>query len=183
MYTEHDYVLKSASAEDILFDCGLAGLKFSPAQEALLGAGLEKARREGKTVPFPGLNLSAGWNQRRQEYYIVIKNMYEPRNLLDILYDRLIWDKAENPEDEEQDVRMYIGKYLGVIEEKEKIPLAETKEKLAAIALDMRKTLAVYEDGEYSEADIEKLSDSLDRTYFNPITELLEGVIIAIAGN
>jgi hypothetical protein len=182
-YTEHDYVLKSANTEDILSECGLAGFKFSRAQEAQLGAGFEKARREDTAVSLPALNLTAGWDETRQEYYIIVKNMYEPRNLLDILYERLVWEKAENPEDEDKEIRAHIGNYLGVIEKREKVSLAETKEKLASIALDMRKTLAVYADGEYSDEDIERLSDSLDRTYFDPITELLEGVIIAIAGN
>ncbi|MDR1627097.1 MAG: hypothetical protein LBT33_11220 [Spirochaetia bacterium] len=181
-YTEHDYVLQSDTTRGILADCGTAGLGFSPAQEVRLVRSLEKARREGAAVPLPELNLSAGWDEGRQEYFVVIKNLYEPRNLLGILYGRLLRERAENPEDEAKDIRACIEKYLGVIEKKENVSLAETKEKLAALTLDMRSTLAVYEDGEYSDTDIEKLSASLDRTYFEPITELLEGIIVAIAG-
>jgi hypothetical protein len=182
-YTEHDYVLKAATKKDILLDCDIAGLNFSRAQKIQLEAAMEKARREGAAAALPALNLSAGWDETRQEYFIIIKDMYDPRNLLDVLYGRLLWERAENPEDEDKEIRAHIEKYLGIIEKKEGVSLSETKEKLAVIALDMRKTLSVYEDGEYSDMDIEKLSDSLDRTYFDPIMELLEGVVIAIAGN
>jgi hypothetical protein len=182
-YTEHDYVLKSADAAEILSGFGFAGLELSRAQEAELCEGLEKARREDKAILISALNLTAGWDEAQQEYYAVVKNRYDPGNVLDMLYDRLIRDRAENPEDEPGLIRAHIDNYLGVIEKKEKVSLAETREKLVAIALDMRKTFAVYEDGEYSDKDIERLSDSFDRAYFNPISELLEGIIIAIAGN
>jgi hypothetical protein len=182
-YTEHDYVLKSADTGEILSGFGFAGLELSRAQEAELCEGLEKARREDKAIALPALNLTAGWDEARQEYYAVVKNRYDPRNLLDMLYDRLLWDRPENPEDEARLIRAHIDNYLGVIEKKEKVSLAEAREKLTAIALDMRTTIAVYEDGKFSDEDIEGLSDSFDRAYFNPITELLEGIIIAIAGN
>jgi hypothetical protein len=182
-YTEHDFVLKSGDIADILLDCGLAGLDISHGKENILRGGLEKARREDALVPLAALNLISGWDEGRQEYCVIVKNMYEPRNLLDVLYERLVWERAENPEDEEREIRAYIKRYLGVIEEKERISLSETGEKLAALALDMRRTLSVYGDEEYPDADIERLSDSLDRSYFDPMTELLEGVIVAIAGN
>jgi hypothetical protein len=181
-YTENDYVLKSADIEEIISGCGLVGLSFSREKEDELRRGLEQARDESGDLPLPALNLSAGWDDSRGEYYIVIKNMYDPQNLLDILYERLVWEKAENPEDEAAALRENIEKYLGVIETKEKISLSEVQEKLTGLALDMRRTVAVYEDGEYSEEDIERLSDSLDRAYFDPMTELLEGVIVMLAG-
>lgn len=182
-YTEHDFVLKSADIADILSGCASAGLDVSREKAALLCGGLEKARREDTLVPLAALNLIAGWDEGRQEYCVIVKDMYEPRNLLAVLYERLVWERAENPEDEEKEIRGCIERYLGVIEKKEKIPLSETREKLAVLAIDMRRTLAVYGDEEYPEQDIERLSDSLDKSYFDPMTELLEGVIVAIAGN
>ncbi|MDR3200171.1 MAG: hypothetical protein LBT68_01820, partial [Spirochaetales bacterium] len=166
LYTEHDYVLKSADIEDVLSGCGLVGLNFPREKEDELRRGLEEARDRGGALPLPALNLSAGWDDSRGEYYVVIKNMYDPQNLLDILYERLVWEKTENPEEEAAALRENIEKYLGVIETKEKISLSDEQEKLTELALDMRRTIALYEDGEYSEEDIERLSDSLDRAYF-----------------
>ncbi|MDR1933623.1 MAG: hypothetical protein LBQ57_12475 [Spirochaetales bacterium] len=176
-YTEQDYVLRSGDIEDIL-----SGLDVSREKKSELREGLQKARAGGGAAGLPALNLSAGWDDTREEYYIVIRNMYDPRNLLDVLYERLLWEKTEDPADPAGALRTNIEKYLGVIEKKEKISLAKTKEKLAEIAIDMRRTLAVYEDGAYSEEEMERLSGSLDRAYFDPITELLESVIITLAG-
>jgi hypothetical protein len=183
VYTEHDYVLKASEAGELLAECRFAGLSFSEEKEELFRRALEKARGEARAISLPFLNLFAGWDEGRGEYYAVIQNMYDPQNLLDILYERLLEEKAENPGGEAQAICSRIDAYLGVIEQKEKISLAETRDKLKDLALDMRRTLAIYEDGEYSEEDMERLSGSLDKAYFDPIRELLEGVIITIAGN
>jgi hypothetical protein len=183
MYTEHDYVLKACEAGELLEECRLAGLSFSAEKEELLCGALEKARREDIDVPLPFLNLFAGWDEERGEYYAAIQNMYDPQNLLEILYERLLGERAENPAGGEQAIVPHVEAYLGVIEQKEKISLAQTKDKLKELVLDMRRTLALYEDGEYSEEDLERLSESLDKAYFDPIRELLVGVIVTIAGN
>jgi hypothetical protein len=183
MYTEHDYVLKASEAGELVEDCRLMGLCLSEEKEELFCEALEKARREDLAVRLPFLNLVAGWDEGRGEYYAAIQNMYDPQNLLNILYERLLEEKAESPTQEAQAIRARIEAYLGVIEQKEKISLAETKDKLKGLALDMRRTLAVYEDEEYCEEDIERLSASIEKAYFDPIRELLEGVIVTIAGN
>ncbi|MDR2588313.1 MAG: hypothetical protein LBC67_02695 [Spirochaetales bacterium] len=104
---------------------------------------------------------------------------YDPRALVNLLYERLVSrEDAEEP-------RALVEKYIGVIEEKEKIPLAEIKEKTIRLGEALRGALALYEeDGDaYSETDIEKLSTALDAAYFDPLSELLEGVLVVIAGN
>ena len=181
MYCERDYVVKAFDAEGLLAECDCVGVVFSPEKETALRAALEEARRQKRPRSLPFLNLLAGWDEKRENYYLAVKDMYDPRNLLEVLYDRLVVEKAGDPESEE--AGSLVDAYLGVIEEKEHISLAETREKLTRLVADMGRTLELYEDGEYSEEELERLYDTLTKAYFDPVRELLEGVIVAIAGN
>jgi len=181
--TERDYVIKASDAGGILAECDCVGLVFSAKEEKALRAALEDVRRQAVALSLPFRNLLAGWDEKREQYYLVVKNMYDPRNLLEVLYDRLVMERTEDPQRENEETSKIINAYLGVIEEKEHISLAETREKLTRLAADMRKTLDVYENDEYSAEELERLYETLTKAYFDPVLELLEGVIVAIAGN
>ena len=176
MYCEHDYVLKAPGVEEILGECGYMGMRFSPENEKTLREDLEDARRQEAPRGLPFLNLLAGWDPRREEYCLVVKNMYDPRNLLETLYERLIMEKDEDP-------GPLVDAYLGVIEERENVSLAEARENLKTLAAQMRKVLDLYGDGEYSEQELIRLDETLAKAYFEPLRELLEGLIVEIAGN
>jgi vacuolar-type H+-ATPase subunit C/Vma6 len=47
----------------------------------------------------------------------------------------------------------------------------------------MKDTMALFQEDEFSDKDLEKLSEALDKAYFEPISELLEGILVTIAGN
>lgn len=111
----------------------------------------------------------------------VVKNMYDPRNILETLYERLAAPKEGDAWGEE--ACALVDEYLGLIEEKERVSLAETREKLKKLVINMNKTLDVYEGDEFSGEDLDRLYDALTKAYFDPVQELLEGVIVAIAGN
>jgi hypothetical protein len=178
IYTEHDYVLKQANIEDLIEDCSLAGMDIKKDEQRLeLRKSFEKAQRTDTTVPVRALNLIAGWDDIHEEYYAVIRNFYDPQNLIAVLFERIVSG------DDEDDAEEIIEKYFAVIEEKEKISLAGVREKLIKITADLKKTLALYENDEYTEEDLNRLSASLDKAYFDPIAELLEGVLVTIAGN
>ena len=175
-YCEHDYALWASGAGELLEECDCVGLKFSREKEEALRAALEDARRQAEPRSLPFLNLTASYDEKQEKYYLVIKNMYYPRNLLETLYDRLIMEKTE-------DAGSLVDAYLGVIEEKEHMSLAQAREKLKTLAADMRQILDLYGDSDYSENELKRLADTLSKAYFDPIQELLEGVIVAIAGN
>ena len=189
--------MKASSFEELLAECDCVGLEFSPENEEALRAALEDARRllRDSSLPFwdpegpdgqparRAATLLAGWDAADERYYLAVKGMYDPRNLLQILYERLVGERGGAAERETEDAASLIDAYLGVIEEKERISLAAAREKLTELAVDMWRTLDVYEDDEYSEEELERLCDTLTKAYFDPLRELLEGVIVAIAGN
>lgn len=178
VYTEHDLVLKQESLYQIMEECSLLGINLQKEESRKeLRRSLEQARSEGADVLAKSLNLVAGWDETHEEYFIVVRDVYDPRNLVAVLFERIV------AEDETVDVGTIIGRYLGVIEEKEKISLGEAKEKLVKLAADLKTALEIYEDDEYTEEELDRLSDSLDDGYFNPIAEVLEGILVTIAGN
>jgi len=100
-----------------------------------------------------------------------------------VLFERLTTIEEEDPEMDRENALSLIETYLGIIEKREKISLEEIKKKLAELTRSMKDTLAAFQEDEFSDKDFEKLSEALDRAYFEPISELLEGVLVAIAGN
>jgi vacuolar-type H+-ATPase subunit C/Vma6 len=184
IYTENDVVLKQPKIEDLLEECSLLGLnlkKAGPREE--LEKGFEKARREETTVLIKSLNLVAGWDDTHDEYFVVLRDVYDPRNLMAVLFERIVAVEEEDPEEDLRNIRKVISDYLGVIEQKEKVSLQDARERLFSLSAEMKKALALFEEDEYSEEDFEKLSDALDKAYFEPLSEILEGVLVTIAGN
>jgi vacuolar-type H+-ATPase subunit C/Vma6 len=184
IYTENDVVLKQPEIGNLLEDCSLLGLNLNSADgRGELERGLAKARREESTVLVKSLNLVAGWDDTHEEYYVVLRDVYDPRNLMAVLFERIVSGEEDELENDLQNIRTIISNYLGVIEQKEKVSLQEAKERLITLSTDMKKALALFEEDEYSEEDFDKLSDALDKAYFEPISEILEGVLVTIAGN
>ena len=179
LYTERDLVLKGPTVERVLADCSMLelGVQQSKLRSELVKS-LDRAKYEGRPVVCEDLKLTAAWDETRKEYCAVLKGFYDPSNLVSILYERLttLNSEVENTDD-------LVDRYLGVIEEKEKVSLLDARQKLKILAKELRETLSLYQEEEFSEQDLEKLSTILDTTYFDPISELLEGVLVTIAGN
>lgn len=179
IYTERDLVLKGSSVEKLLVNCSRMGLcvQGTDAQKVLVKC-IDLARYERRPVLCEELNLTVGWDEDRQEYCAVAKDVYDPGNLVSVLYERLI-----SVEEDDAGIDSLIDAYLGVIEGKEKVSLLDVREKLKSLTKEMSRTLRLYQGDEFSESDLERLSEILDSSYFDPIAELLEGVLVTIAGN
>jgi predicted nucleotidyltransferase len=108
------------------------------------------------------------------EYLLVIRNVYDPRNLLTVLFERLTTIEEEDPEKDKENALSLIETYLGTIEKREKVSLEELKKKLSELTRSMKDTLATFQEDEFS-VQILKNYRSPDRAYFEPISELLEG--------
>ena len=183
-YTERDVVLKQESVAELLEECSMmgSGLKTEARKKELTDC-LERAKRENATVPVEALNLTAGWDDFHEEYFLVLPDVYDPRNLIAVLFERLVSSEEDDPEADLGGALSIIEKYLGVIEEKEKVSLRDAKEKLVDLTTEMKKALILFEEEEYSEEEFDRLSGALDKAYFDPISEILEGVLVTIAGN
>jgi hypothetical protein len=182
-YTERDMVLKQQSVPELIEECSVMGIGLkTDALRKQLADSLERAKTENSPVFVEPLKVTAGWDDFHEEFYLVIPDVYDPRNLVAVLFERIISSEEDDPEEDLRGARAVIESYLGVIEEKEKISLRDAKEKLFALTADMKKALLLFEEEEYSEEEFDKLSEALDKAYFDPISELLEGVLVTIAG-
>ncbi len=182
IYTEQDLVLKHPEIEGILTEIQSYGI-LRPEQRAQLITLLETTKTGGEPLEFSDLDAWVGKDPITNDYLLVIRNIYDPRNLLTVLFERLTTIEEEDPEMDRENALSLIETYLGIIEKREKISLEEIKKKLAELTRSMKDTLAAFQKDEFSDKDFEKLSEALDRAYFEPISELLEGVLVAIAGN
>jgi hypothetical protein len=182
-YTENDTVLKESLPERLI---ELFSSRVSDGDEAALGEKLtrlfEEARTGGKHLSLPERNLTLGWDDGFDQYFIVIHGLYDPENLMAILYERLVRFEKENLGEDIAECADLINRYIGVIEKKEKIDLAEIKSKLTETTSKMKETVYLFLEEQFNEEDIEKLSKALDHAYYEPITEMLEGVLVTIAG-
>ncbi|GAB4224958.1 MAG: hypothetical protein Kow009_16430 [Spirochaetales bacterium] len=181
-YTEQDLVFKHAEIKGLLQEVQAYGLLNSD-QRSLLVRVLEKVRSRGDTEPVPGLNAHAGLDQEKGEFFLVIHDVYDPRNLLTILFDRITSTEIADPQQDKEHARDLIESYLGRIEKRERVHLEEVKQKLFQLTSSMKDTIALFQEDEFNDKDLEKLSEALDKAYFEPISELLEGVLVTIAGN
>ena len=184
IYTENDVVLKQQEIEDLVEDCSLLGLNMKSADSrGELERSLAKAREKESTVLVKTLNLVAGWDDTHEEYYVVLRGVYDPRNLMAVLFERIVSSEEDELEDDLQNIQRVISNYLGVIEQKEKVSLQDARERLIGLSRELKKALSLFDEDDYSEEDFDKLSEALDKAYFEPLSEILEGVLVTIAGN
>jgi len=179
LYTERDLVLKGSTVEKLLDNCSRMGLcvQGSESRKDLVKC-IDLARYERRPERCEEMHLTVGRDEDRQEYCAGSKDGYDPGPLVSVLYERLI-----SVEEDDAGIDGLIDGYLGVIEGKEKISLLDVREKLKNLTKEMSRTLRLYQGDEFSESDMERLSEILDSSYFDPIAELLEGVLVTIAGN
>ncbi|MCX7787177.1 MAG: hypothetical protein N2442_05735 [Spirochaetes bacterium] len=181
-YTEQDLVFKHSDIGELLHDIQSYGI-LNPDQRSTLVRLLEEARSTGELKEFPDMNALVGADSETGEFLLVIHDVYDPRNLLTVLFDRLTSIEEEDPQKDKEHALHLIDVYLGVIEKRERVSLQEVKQKLIQITTSMKDTMALFLEDEFSDKDLEKLSEALDKAYFEPLSELLEGVLVTIAGN
>ncbi|MFQ3621865.1 MAG: hypothetical protein SNJ78_13095, partial [Spirochaetales bacterium] len=182
LYSEQDLVLKHSEVEGLIQSAQTYGI-LNPEQRSLLVQLLEKARVTGSWQELPELNAHVGREHSKGEYVLVIHDVYDPRNLLTVLFDRLTTIENPDPALDKALACELVDAYLGVIEKREKVDLKEAKEKLKQLSYSLKDTLPLFQGEEFNETDYEKLSQALDRAYFEPISEILEGILVTIAGN
>jgi len=183
LYTGRDLVLKRDSIPELLDELTMLGI--APKTEVPrrgLDDSLELAKTENRPVVARDPGMTLGWDDFHGEYYLVVPDTYDPGNLVAVLFERLVSGGEEDPEEDLREGRRLIQEYLGVIEEKEKVSLRDVKEKLASLVTDMKKALRLFEEEDYSDEEFDRLSTALDKAYFDPISEILEGVLVTIAG-
>lgn len=181
-YTEQDLVLKNADIAGLLHDTQSYGI-LNPEQRSTLVKLLEEARFTGELKEFPDIHAHVGVDRESGEFLLVIHDVYDPRNLLTVLFDRLTSREEEDPQADKEHALELIEAYLGVIEKRERVDLHQVKQKLIQLTTSLKDTMALFQEDEFSDRDLEKLSEALDRAYFEPISELLEGILVTIAGN
>lgn len=181
-YTEQDLVFKHTTIGGLLHDVQSYGI-LNPDQKSTLVRLLEEARTKSELKEFPDLNAHVGVDMEKEEFFLVIHDVYDPRNLLTVLFDRLTSREDEDPKRDKEHALKLIDSYLEVIEKRERVNLQEVKKKLVQLTSSMKDTLALLQGDEFSDRDLEKLSEALDKAYFEPLSELLEGILVTIAGN
>lgn len=181
-YTEQDLVLKHTNIGGLLHDAQSYGI-LNPDQRSALVRLLEEARSTGELKAFPDINAHVGVDLKNGEFLLVIHDVYDPRNLLTVLFDRLTSIEEEDPQKDKDHALRLIDSYLGMIEKREHVSLHVVKQKLIQLTTSMKDTMALFKEDEFSEKDLEKLSEALDKAYFEPLSELLEGILVTIAGN
>jgi len=181
-YTEQDLVFKHPEIGGLLHDVQTYGI-LNPEQRSTLVHLLEEARATGELKEFPDINAHVGVDREKEEFVLAIHDVYDPRNLLTVLFERLTSREEEDPEQDKEHARKLIDSYLRVIEKRERVNLEEVKKKLVQLTSSMKDTMALFQGDEFSDQDLEKLSQALDKAYFEPLSELLEGILVTIAGN
>jgi hypothetical protein len=175
-YTEHDMVFKEPDAMRLVDQYLATGFVLNePTLKGRILEAIEQARRGAAPVEMNGPAIEA--------HYLVIHGAYDPENLVAMLYDHLVRFEEDELETDLAAAIDLIGRYVGTIEAKEHVDLSETRANLIDLTTKMKQTVHLFLEDQYSEDDIDHLSSALDRAYYEPLTEALEGMLVIIAGN
>lgn len=177
LYTEQDCVYKGASINETI-DYYFQSHEAVPGSRNQLNTALSRAKDSHETVISGKTGLTAAWDNRNQEYILVSKEDYDPANLAAVLFDLLVED-AENLELEDalNEVDDLIERYIGRIEKMEELDFGAEKQRLKELMRTMRESIALVDESELSDAELERLSDQIDEEYYAPAAEILEKLL------
>jgi hypothetical protein len=183
-YTENDIVFKESDAERLVDQYLSTGFTMNePTLRDRILEATEQARRRATPFEMTGPDIVLGWDDVFEAHYLIIRNAYDPENLVAMLYERLVRFEEDELENDLASSVELIGRYVGKIEAKEHVDLSETRANLIELTTRMKQTVHLFMEDQYSEDDIEHLSTALDQAYYEPLTEALEGMLVIIAGN
>ena len=185
IFCEHDLAFKSPN-KDELIEMGLEYL--SPAKPGVrneLTKMVQRSKREGFQLGKKS-NFVAGFDKKRDEYFLYIKNHYEPVYQLAMLFELISEDFGNSETDREMEIRkQQINSYLSVIEKNEELDLREESAKLINLSGSFIQTYAEYRDDDnLTEEELHRLSERIDFSFFKPMSEIIEEIMNQfISGN
>jgi hypothetical protein len=189
-YTEYDLVFKAPDPQQLVSlyqgyyrdtleedpPQGLRGEVNKLAQRAQP----EKSSREIIRVHSPGFDFDLYYDPRREEYGLIKPDIYSAANLLYVLFDCLVEHPQGDPEALVEEACLTIDRYLGRIEDAEGQNFARQSQELKTIAAEMIQTMALLDEQDFNEKDLEKLADQIDKNYYEPLGMILQSILIDI---
>lgn len=176
-FTHKDLAMKSPDADELIeLAIEYVGDKSGLRNE--LNRQLSKCKKEGIQSGTKS-SFVAGYDRMRKEYFLVIKEQYEPAYLLTMLYELVTEVHFFGTiEDEIQIRNQQINSYLSEIEKNEELSLSSQKEEMTSLVYQFIQMLKLYEnDEDMSEEEMERLSQKFDLLFYKPISDIIEGIL------
>ncbi|MBI9103315.1 MAG: hypothetical protein JEY99_12935 [Spirochaetales bacterium] len=180
-YTESDLVFKDETANAVIS----LYLEYLPEDErkgvrSELNRVFKRAEKEKRAARSTGLDVRALFNKEAGEYILIKPGVYSPQNLLFVLFDILVEHPEGDAEELKADAYNLIDRYIGEIEGREGVNFLGQRENLKQLAGEMIETMCLLDEQEFKEEELEKLSNQIDSTYYEPIGMILQGILIDI---
>lgn len=141
---------------------------------------LKKAEKEKRAAYSETHNLEGFFDAPTHIYLLIRRGAYNAANLLYNLFDILVEHPQGEPEELEARAFLDIDRYIGEIEGREGINLLGQRENLKQICREMIHTLCLIDEEEFPDRELEKLSDTIDRNYYEPMALILQEILIQI---
>ncbi len=180
VYDHNDIVFRDADRRGAILE-SLAFLGEVPDIERRLDAELEIARRTDGVRDMADIPVRAAWDGAAGEYLVIVRNAYEPRRLLASLLESLMDEPGEKLKEDVAAAEARVEAYLGRIEERERTDLTGPKKILLPLVRELRETLALAAELDYSQEELERLSEDVEHRLTRPIAEVLEEILTLLA--
>lgn len=184
VFTEKDLAIKSKDPDELVE----MGLEYQGSISGLrneLTKMIERSKKEGLQKGKKS-SFIAGFDKGRHEYFLMIKDLYDPHYMLLMLYELISETAMSENEEEEIAIRLeQIHSYLDEIAKNESIDLESEKSEMLNLTDQYLKMLKMYgEDDDFSDEELERLSSHFDVTFFEPLSKIIETILSRIkSGN
>lgn len=181
LYNEQDCVYKGANINETI-DYYFQSHEAVPGSRNQLNTALSRAKDSHEAVISGKTGLTAAWDNRNKEYLLIAKDEYEAANSAAVLFDLLVEDSGHlELEEALNEVDDLIERYIGRIERMEEIDFGVEKQRLKELMRTMRESIALVDETELSDRELERLSEQIDTEYYAPAAEILEKILERVA--
>jgi hypothetical protein len=176
LFSPKDTVLRSDNFENILEQYEeVLGNTPPPALQKQIKTAIDESKNNGLTMEVSDA-ISTYWDESRDEMLVILKDCYNIFMHNATLYDVIVY-MTGNHETGIKEASSAIDKYLAVVENHEKIALDDEKELLKETTLELKKTLSLIQEEEYSQEDLEAVFKALNEKYYSILESVLENII------
>ena len=145
-----------------------------------LGRLLRRAEKDRKPAISSDYDVEGWFDIQNHLYFLIQRGAYSASNLLLNLFDILVEHPMGEEEVLEAEAFDAIDRYIGMIELKETISFQGQRENLRQITREMIHILSLVEEEDFSGMELEKVSQEIDKSCYEPIAMILQGILIEI---
>lgn len=176
-YTENDFSFRAETVDELSeFLEAYGGRKIEGLRSELMQLG-SRSKKDGRFYESPKTGFWIGFDPQRSDYIIYRKDVYDPANLFFALFDIIVTPTDSSVEEEIALKTDAVTRYFAKAAEMEGESFDSERKKVVEVLNQMTEVIRSFDNEDFNEEEMERISETIDKTYFSLLEDIFNGII------